>query len=122
MDRRKELIRAYKENPPRAGVLQIRNTVNGRIYVVAFQNFNGKINREGFRLAAGNHANKALQDDWKAQKPGDFVFEALEFMPAPAADASPLLIREALIALERRWLDKLKPYGERGYNTPPQGI
>ena len=107
MDRRKELTRAYKENPPRAGVLQVRNTVNG------------KINSQRFQLAGGGHANKALQDDWKAQKPGDFVFEVLEYLTPPSEDASALIIREALSALEKRWLNKLKPWGERGYNKPP---
>ena len=121
MDRRKELTRAYKENPPRAGVLQVRNTVNGKIYIVAYHNVDGKINSQRFQLAGGGHANKDLQDDWKAQKPGDFVFEVLEYLTPPSADASPLIIREALTALEKRWLDKLKPYGARGYNKPPQG-
>jgi hypothetical protein len=119
MDRRKELTRAYKENPPRAGVLQVRNTVNGKIYIVAYHNVDGKINSQRFQLAGGGHANKGLQDDWKAQKPGDFVFEVLEYLTPPSEDASALIIREALSALEKRWLDKLKPWGERGYNKPP---
>jgi len=121
MDRRKELTRAYKENPPRAGVLQIRNTVNGKVYIVGYPNVDGKINSQRFQLAGAGHANKALQDDWKAQKPEDFVFEVLEYLTPPSEDASPLVIREALTALEKRWMDKLKPYGERGYNKPPQG-
>ncbi len=32
-DRRKELIRQYKDNPPPAGVFQIRNLINGKVYV-----------------------------------------------------------------------------------------
>jgi hypothetical protein len=122
MDRRKEIVRAYKENPPRAGVLQIRNTVNGKIYIVGYPNVDGKINSQRFQLAGGGHANKALQDDWKAQKPEDFVFEVLEYLTSPSEDASPLVIREALAALEKRWLENLRPYGDCGYNKPPQGI
>ncbi len=118
MDRRKELIRAYKENPPRAGILKIRNTVNGKIYIVGYPNVDGKLNSQRFQLAGGGHFNKALQDDWKTQKPEDFVFEVLEYLLPPSEDASPLVVREALAALEKRWLDKLRPYGERGYNKP----
>lgn len=119
MDRRKELIRAYKDNPPRAGVLQIRNKVNEKIYIVAYHNVEGKLNSQRFQLNSNAHFNKILQADWNAQKQEDFEFEVLEFLTLPNPDASPLVVRDALTALEKKWLNKLKPYGDKGYNKPP---
>lgn len=119
MDRKKELIRAYKENPPRAGILQIRNTVSGKIFIVGYPNVDGKINSQRFQLEGGGHAYKDLQADWKALGGDKFVFEVLEYLPVPEPGTSPLVVREEIAALEKKWLDKLRPYGERGYNKPP---
>jgi hypothetical protein len=121
MDRRKELLRTYKENPPRAGVLQIRNTVGGKIFIVGYPNVDGKINSQRFQLEGGGHAVKDLQADWTALGGDRFAFEVLEYMPVPEPGTSPLVVREALAALEKKWLDKLRPYGERGYNKLPAG-
>lgn len=122
MDRRKELIRAYKDNPPPAGVYQIRNLVTGKIYVSSAFSVDGKLNTQRFMLAAGGHVNKALQADWKARQPEDFAFEVLEYLKPPDENASPLVLREALADLEKIWLEKLRPYGEKGYNKAPSGI
>ncbi len=121
MDRRKELIRAYKDNPPPAGVFQIRNLINGKIYVSSAPNVDGKLNGQRWILEAGGHVNRALQADWKAQKPEDFAFEVLEYLKIEGEKPSPFAVREALADLEKRWLKKLQPYGEKGYHDLPAG-
>lgn len=118
-ERRKELIRHYKDNPPRAGVFQIRNLVSGKVFVTSAPSVDGKLNTQRFMLLAGGHVNKALQTDWSRQKPEDFAFEVLEYLKPSSPDASPLTIRAELAELEKRWLEKIRPYGDRGYNKPP---
>jgi hypothetical protein len=117
--RRKELLRRYKDNPPPAGVFQIRNAVNGKVYVSSAPSVDGKLNTQRFMLQGGGHVNKALQADWSRQRPEDFVFEVLEYLKPSSPDASPLTIRAELAALEKRWLETIRPYGDKGYNTPP---
>jgi hypothetical protein len=119
MDRRKELIRRYKDYPPSAGVFQIRNKVSGKIYVAGAPSVDGKLNSQRFMLEAGGHVNKALQKDWTAQKPEDFAFEVLEYLKPQDPAASPVVVRGALAEMEKRWLEKLRPYGDKGYNKPP---
>ena len=63
--------------------------------------------------------NKALQSDWTAQTPEDFAFEVLEYLKPSSPDASPMIVRAELADLEKAWLEKLRPYGDKGYNKPP---
>jgi hypothetical protein len=118
-DRRKQLLRQYKDNPPLAGVYQIRNLVNGKVYVSSAPSVNGKLNSQRFMLQADGHVNRALQADWAAQKPEDFVLGVLEYLKPSSPDISPMTVRQELAELEKRWLDKIQPYGDRGYNKPP---
>jgi len=116
MDRRKELKLAYKQNPPKAGVYQIRNLVNGKIYISSAPSVDGKLNGQRMVLGAKGHVNKALQTDWNAQAPADFVFEVLEYLEPSEKPVAERL--DELAELEKSWRDKLKPYGDAGYNIP----
>ena len=60
MDRRKELIQQYKEMKTVGGVYQVRNTVDGKILVVATPNLRTLNGRN-----AGGFLNKRLQEDVK---------------------------------------------------------
>lgn len=96
------------------GIFQIRNLVNEKILVVGALNLPGIINRHQFELRAGSHKNRELQADWNELGGDRFIFEILdELTPSSSPDADP---RADLLALEDLWLDKLQPYGERGYN------
>ncbi len=111
---KKELIKEYKENPPPMGVYQIRNLVNDKILVGTSTNLPGVFNREKFQLNLGGHPNKGLQADWNETGGDSFDFEILdELKPTenPGYD-----YKEDLAFLEEIWLEKLQPYGERGYN------
>src|SRR5262245_42156024 len=111
---KKELIKEYKQNPPPMGVYQIRNLANEKILVGTSQNLSGIFDREKFQLKLGGHPNKKLQADWNEFGSDNFAFEILdELKPTenPGYD-----YREDLAFLEEIWLEKLQPYGERGYN------
>ena len=114
MDRR-EVIKKYKNSIRPMGIVQVRNIRNNRVYLTASANTPGTINSIRFQLKMGSFLpSPGLAKDWKEQGEQSFVFEVLdELKPVddPAYD-----YRDDLKALEAMWLEKLKPFGERGYN------
>ncbi len=115
---KKALLREYKETPRPAGVYRIRNTVNGRTLVGSSVNLPAILNRHRSELRAGGHRNRELQKEWTEFGPDAFEFEVLDTLAEPdGPDYDP---SADLRALEELWLDKLSPYGERGYNAPPR--
>lgn len=114
MDRKQELKQQYKETKFEAGVYQIKNTKNDKVFIESTMNLK-TINGKRFTLDMGSYQNKRLQTDWKEFGAEAFVFEVLEILEIPKEgyfDA-----KDALKKLREKWLDKLQPYGERGYNT-----
>lgn len=105
---------AYKASRRPIGVFQVHNLVNDKIFVGSSMNLDAMFNRIRFQLYAGNHPNKELEADWRQYGTGKFAFEVLEEI-FPRED--PNYNYEAdLETLEDLWLEKLQPYGERGYN------
>jgi hypothetical protein len=110
---KKELKRLYKETKPSAGVFQIKNTINGKIFVDSVPNLKS-MNGQQFMLETGSHMNPALQQEWRQFGKKAFVFEVLEVLEQKEDDySSP---KDALKKLEEKWLEKLQPYGDQGYN------
>jgi DNA-binding HxlR family transcriptional regulator len=118
MDRRKMLIREYKANPPPSGIFQITNRVNGKILIGSGMNVRGKINSHQAQLKMGVLRNKGLQEDWNTYGPDQFAFEVIDYLESDADSLQQQ--HEDLTTLEAIWLEKLQPYGEKGYNRPPK--
>lgn len=114
MDRRKEIIREYKENPPPAGIFRITNTATGKILIGKGLNVKGKINSNLAQLKFGGHRNKELQEDWNRYGPEVFSCEVLDYLKENPLH--PERQADELAELFELWLEKLKPYGEKGYN------
>ena len=115
MKPQQDIKREYKERPIVAGVFQIKNTVNGKIFLGSSLNLHGPLNAHRFMLTIGSHTNKALQKEWDEFGSDKFVFEILETVKVredPNFD-----IKDELMLLEQIWIEKLQPFGERGYNT-----
>jgi len=116
--RRAELKQAYKEKPPPMGVFIVRNRANGKVLVGSGLNLPGMLNRIRFELSTGIHRTcPALQEDWNRYGADSFSFEVLDVLPPteePRADP-----KEELRVLESLWLERLRPYGEAGYNALP---
>jgi hypothetical protein len=115
---RKAAIRAYKETPRPMGIYRIRNLRDGRSLVARSVDVPSALNRERTQLNLRAHRNRALQRDWIELGPDAFAFEVLDTLAAPHGrpDYDP---GDDLRVLEALWLDRLQPFGERGYTPRP---
>ncbi len=98
-----------------SGILKITNLVNNKIYLEKSKRVEALENRIKFELKMGSLSNKPLQEDYKQFGLENFKFEPLELVGLKGLD-----MREAnkiLNELEKKWFEKLKPYGKKGYNT-----
>lgn len=114
---RSELKRLYKENPPKAGIFRITNRTNGRIFIGKAMNVHGKINGQRFELQLGSHKSRTLQNDWNEFGEQNFEFDVVDYLD-PVDDPGQDMSGD-LAALEEAWLEKLQPFGEKGYNRKP---
>ncbi|GAA3406467.1 DUF2087 domain-containing protein [Paenibacillus hodogayensis] len=103
-----------------AGVFMLVNRRNGKMFVESSSNMRGTMNRIRFGLQTGVYDNRVLQSDWTEHGEEAFAFEVLDVWQ-PETDTPPTLKekREQLKRLERRRLEELQPFGERGYNKEP---
>jgi len=115
MKTRQELKREYRERLRPAGVFQVKNTVNGKVLLGSSLNLEGPLNSHRFMLAIGRHRNENLQKEWNDYGPGAFRFEILETVTVK--DDPHFDLNVELTLLEQIWIEKLQPFGERGYNT-----
>ncbi len=115
MKSKQDLKREYREREKPAGVFQIKNTANGKVLLGSSLNLEGPLNSHKFMLTIGHHDNKELQKDWNEYGPDKFVFEILEVVQV--TDDPNFNLKDELTLLEEIWLEKLDPFGERGYNT-----
>ncbi|MBO9131392.1 GIY-YIG nuclease family protein [Bacillus sp. 165] len=113
MDRKKELKQLYKETKIEAGIYQIKNIQNQKIFIGSTRNLKTLKGRQ-FELEAGTSTNRMLQDEWKEYGKEAFVFEVLEVLKQK--NDGYFNAKDELKKLEESWLERLQPYGERGYN------
>ncbi|MFL6468000.1 MAG: GIY-YIG nuclease family protein [Pyrinomonadaceae bacterium] len=104
----------YRASRRPMGVFQVRNQINGKIFVGSSMDLGAMFNRVRFQLFAGAHPNKTLEADWKQLGAEKFAFEVLEEI-VPREDMN-YDYKSDLEFLEDLWLAKLEPYGEKGYN------
>jgi len=112
---RAELKRQYKQNRPDMGVYQIRNTMNGRIYVGSSRSLEGTRNSRLFQLRMGKVVfSRELQKDLNEFGATSFEFSILGILDRQEPGDN---VEHTLAALELHWLEKLQPFGEKGYNS-----
>lgn len=111
---KKELKRQYIETTRPMGVYQVKNLANGKIFIDSSLEVNGKMNRVKFQLDHGSHPNINLQNDFKEFGADKFEFKIIDYLE-PKEDAKSDYA-EDLRMLEEMWIDKLQPFGEKGYN------
>ncbi|CAH2716056.1 hypothetical protein BACCIP111895_03240 [Neobacillus rhizosphaerae] len=113
MDRKKELKQLYKETAIEAGIFQIKNTKNQKIFIGSTRNLK-TLNGVKFMLDMDGYKNKELQKEWLVYGKDSFEFEVLEILKKK--ETAYFNEKEELQKLEEKWLDHLQPYGESGYH------
>jgi hypothetical protein len=114
MKSQEELKREYKERKKPAGIFQVKNTANGKVLLGSSLNLEGPLNSHKFMLTIGRHRNEALQKEWNEFGADRFVFEILEVVKVK--DDPDFNLADELTLLEQIWIEKLQPFGEKGYN------
>ncbi|WP_127507772.1 GIY-YIG nuclease family protein [Paenibacillus humicus] len=119
---KKELVSSYKQSFRPMGVYQIRNKENGKVLVCGSMDLPGAKNRLDFFKSTGMNTLHELKSDWKAYGAESFVFEELDQIKPReeyAGDPEELKGYQAEVdALLELWIEKLQPYGDKGYNKP----
>lgn len=112
---RAEIKRRYKESTPEMGIYQIRSKANGKIFVESSRNLEGSRMSRMFQLRMGKAVfSRELQKDLSEFGAENFEFSVLAVLAAPQRGED---VAQSLAALELHWLEKLQPFGERGYNS-----
>jgi hypothetical protein len=118
MKTRKELKVEYKQMKFRMGVFQIRNTINGKVFIGSSPDLIAVWNSQKFQLEADMHQNAALQKEWNEFGAGNFVYEIIEeILPS---DDKPLDYNKEIKTLEQMIIDDRKPFDDKGYHRPQQ--
>lgn len=131
-EERKQLTAQYQERKREMGVYQIKNNVNGRVFIESSTNLSGVWNKERFTLDHGSHKNKELQREWNEYGGDQFSYLILETVKTKddirydyrdvtgeeVIDPANVVrqYKKEADRLKKQWLDKLQPYGEQGYH------
>jgi hypothetical protein len=111
---KKEFKKKYKQTMRPMGVYQIKNLVNGKIFIGSSSDIPGKINSQKFQLSLGSHMNQELQNDYKLFGSDNFAFEILDYLE-PKEDIN-YDYTDDLKALKEMWIEKLLTSSPKGYN------
>jgi hypothetical protein len=113
-ERRTALLKAYKQMKRQTGVFQVRNTTNGKIFIGSSLNMDAMWSRLQLELKLSSSRNKQLQKDWKEFGEEAFIYEVLEELKESMGEDKDT--GQELAAMEAKWIEKLQPFGEQGYN------
>lgn len=91
--------------PTTSGIYRITCTVTGKFYIGSAINLRRRHDNHFFHLQRNDHENPKLQNAWNKYGAESFTFEVLE-----------LVLPMSLTAREQHWFNKLKPFGNKGFN------
>lgn len=92
--------------PSTSGIYKITCIVTDKYYIGSAINLRKRKNTHFGNLRRNQHCNPHMQRAWNKHGEQAFVFEILELV----------LIPEMLTVREQCWFDKLKPFGNKGFN------
>ena len=111
MKSQKQIKEEYKFKKFKMGVFQIRNTVNGKIYVGSSLNLDAIWNRNKMELNFGNHRNLILQSEWKQFGERNFTYEILA--EVVQKDEDKIDYNKEIKTLEAMFIAELEPVYNR---------
>lgn len=111
---RKKIKLEFKLKTHQMGIYKITNTSNGKIFIRSSKNINASSNRFTFGQKIGMCLENELNEDFQKYGANSFKFEIVDILKVknnPTFDS----VKE-LKLLEEKWLNKLKPFNDNGYN------
>ena len=100
--------RIMESIPKKSGIYQIRNLVNGKIYIGSAVNLHVRWQKHSNCLRHNKHCNIKLQNAYNKYGKDNIVFEVVELVPN----------KEQLLDREQYYIDTLNTVNE-GYNICP---
>ncbi len=114
--RRKELVAEFKQIKQYMGVIQIKNNITGKVFIATYPNLKNKWLTLRGQLDLGRFANFELQKDWQEFGEEVFTYEIIEEKEVKEDTDKNWELKQ----MEKIWLEKLRPYDEKGYNRLPK--
>ena len=115
MKTKKEDRDAYKSMKFRAGIFQIANKKENRIFLETTSDLDKAFNSDLFQLNAGLHSNQRLQNDWNILGAENFEFKIYDELKIKDTEL-PTEINKELQKLLKLHLIELKNNGQLLYN------
>jgi len=107
MERKAELKKAYKQTHTPMGIFQVKNKVNGKMFIGSGTNVPAKINKFKFELKYLSSKIKELQKDYDTYGEENFSFVVIDRLEPKEGET--INYKEELETLEQMWIEKLKP-------------
>ncbi len=114
MKTKKELKNEYKAMKLRAGIFQIKNKADGRVYLKTTMDLDRAFNSDLFQLKAGMHSSQPLQNDWNKLGSEQFDFEIFDELQIKDNE-TPADIQRELNALLKMHLNEMAEHGQQVY-------
>ncbi len=114
MKTRKELKEEYKQMKFKMGVFQIKNNVNGKIFIGSSLDLIAIWHAQKLQLDIGIHPNSELQKDWKEFGAENFSYEIIEEIKQN--DDKPIDYAKEIKVLEEMIIDEVQHFENKGYN------
>ena len=114
MKTRKELKEEYKQMKFKMGVFQIKNNINGKIFIGSSLDLKAIWYAQKLQLDMGMHQNSELQKDWKEFGSENFSYEILDEINQ--TEDKPIDYKKEIKTLEDMIIDDLQPFEVNEYN------
>jgi len=114
MKTRKELKEDYKHMKFKMGVFQIKNNINGKIFIGSSLDLMAIWHAQKLQLDMGMHQNGNLQKDWTEYGSENFSYEILDEINETKDNTTDY--KKEVKTLENMIIDDLQPFENKGYN------
>ena len=99
---------AYKQMKFRAGIFQIKNLKNNKLFLKTSTDLDRAFNSDQFQLKLGSHKNKELQNDWNTYGSDNFEFGVFDELKSKETATESEIKTDLKELLELHRMDLLK--------------